>query len=130
MLVPWRPNFPTSISECHPQEVSLAGAVGHFFLPHTRLTNKAGNRRAFVQFEDVDLATAFIKEYFPIIVIKLRHATDDAPDGKLKANIHFARNRDDGEPRQVRAADWTCPQVCIPELGGLTKSANIFSATF
>ncbi|KHO00202.1 D111/G-patch [Metarhizium album ARSEF 1941] len=72
--------------------------------------HRSGNRRAFVQFEDVDQATAFVKEHFPKILIELQHSTDDAPDGKFEAYIHYARNRDDGETRQVRAADWACPQ--------------------
>ncbi|GAO15438.1 hypothetical protein UVI_02056800 [Ustilaginoidea virens] len=75
-----------------------------------KLVAADGNRRAFVQFDTVAQASAFVKEHFPKLLIELRHSTDDAPDGKLEAYIHYARNRDEGEARPPRAADWACPQ--------------------
>lgn len=80
----------------------------------------------------MDQATAFVEEHFPKILIELQHPTDDAPDGKFEAYVHYARNRDDGDTRQIRAADWICPQVrtlfantCVGKIG-----ADLFSVTF
>lgn len=70
---------------------------------------EAGKLRAFVQFEDVSQATAFVKEHFPKLHLELRHSTDNAPDGIFEAYVHFARSRDEGDPRRK---DWTCPLVC------------------
>lgn len=64
-----------------------------------------------MQFEAVGHATAFVKEHFPKLLIELQHSTDDVPDGKFEAFIHYARNRDEGDARSIRGADWTCPQV-------------------
>ncbi|KAG6165574.1 hypothetical protein E4U11_000294 [Claviceps purpurea] len=71
-----------------------------------RIPSSRGKLRAFVQFEDVSQATAFVKEHFPKLHLELRHSTDNAPDGIFEAYVHFARSRDEGDPRRK---DWTCP---------------------
>ncbi|KID73565.1 D111/G-patch, partial [Metarhizium brunneum ARSEF 3297] len=104
--------LPYSISSAEVRDSLLANSIAAEFPSiDVRLSSsRAGNRRAFVQFEDVDQATAFVEEHFPKIRIELQHPTDDAPDGKFEAYVHYARNRDDGDTRQIRAADWICPQ--------------------
>lgn len=69
-----------------------------------------GQRRAFIQFQDIDNAADFVREHFPSIAIKLQDPTDDAPDGKFYAYVHFARNRDEPEPRVPAAGEWSCPK--------------------
>ncbi|OAA47050.1 D111/G-patch [Metarhizium rileyi] len=103
--------LPYSVSSAELRDGLLANSIAAE-LPSidVRVSSSRGNRRAFVQFESVDQASAFVKEHFPKILIDLQHSTDDAPDGKFEAYIHYARSRDDSESRQVRAADWACPQ--------------------
>lgn len=70
-----------------------------------------GQRRAFIQFQDIDSAAEFVREHFPSITIKLQDPTDEAPDGMFHAYVHFARNRDEPEPRAPAAGgEWTCPK--------------------
>ena len=73
--------------------------------------NPVGHARAFVQFESLDTAAAFVKEHFPRVFVKLPQSTDDAPDGMFEAYLHYARNRDEVEPRGVPGPNWTCPHV-------------------
>lgn len=78
-----------------------------------------GHRRAFVQFQEVDHAVAFMKEHFPKLLVQLTHSTDDVPDGRFDAYIHYARSRESREEMDARALsgnDWTCPTVRIPVL--------------
>ncbi|KAL6853179.1 hypothetical protein J3F83DRAFT_756463 [Trichoderma novae-zelandiae] len=74
-----------------------------------RLTYAKGKRRAFIQFEDVDHATAFVNEHFPKVLFTLPHTTDEVPDGKCSAYIHFAHRRADGDTRA--GGQWVC-QPC------------------
>lgn len=80
---------------------------------------RKGKRRAFIQFEDVDHAAAFINENFPKVRITLPHTTDDAPDGKISAYIHFAHRRDDTEPRVSGGGQWVCQPVRLSVLHSL-----------
>ncbi|KAM0521704.1 hypothetical protein ACHAPE_002263 [Trichoderma viride] len=82
-----------------------------FPLVDVRITHAKGKRRAFIQFEDVDHAAAFINENFPKVRITLPQTTDDAPDGKISAYIHFAHRRDDTEARVSGGGQWVC-QPC------------------
>ncbi|KAG5981434.1 hypothetical protein E4U55_002938 [Claviceps digitariae] len=87
-----------------------------------RISSSRGKRRAFVQFDNVSQATAFIKEHFPKLHLELRNSTDDAPDGKFEAYVHFARSRgDEGDSRHPRAADWTCPQCDFSNFASRVK---------
>jgi RNA-binding protein 5/10 len=72
---------------------------------------RKGKRRAFIQFEDVDHAAAFVNENFPKVRITLPQTTDDVPDGKISAYIHFAHRRDDTEARVSGGGQWVCQPV-------------------
>lgn len=72
----------------------------------------AGNRRAFLQFEQTDHAIAFMKAHFPKVYVELEHPTDDAPEGHFAAYVHYARSREEGEIRSSNTnANWNCPTV-------------------
>ncbi|KAK2608423.1 hypothetical protein QQS21_002990 [Conoideocrella luteorostrata] len=125
--------LPHSITAVELREGLLTCSIAADFpTVDVRLASSRGNRRAFVQFEDVGHATTFVKEHFPKLHIELQHSTDDAPDGNFEAFVHFARNRDDGgDTRPPRAADWPCPQCdflnfssrAICKICGATQSA-------
>ncbi|OAA67618.1 D111/G-patch [Cordyceps fumosorosea ARSEF 2679] len=74
-----------------------------------RIPSSKGHRRAFIQFDHVDRAIDFVREHYPKILITLRHSTDEVPDGQFDAYLHYARSRDDAEPRAPNT-DWICPQ--------------------
>jgi RNA-binding protein 5/10 len=76
-----------------------------------RCTNGTGQRRAFVQFDHVDNAVAFVDEHFPKLLIHLRDPTDDAPNGKFEAYLHFARRREEWDSRGQGNENWTCASV-------------------
>ena len=48
-----------------------------------------GYCRAFVQFQNVQAAVAFVKAHFPSISMVLPVSTDEAPDGRVEVYIHF-----------------------------------------
>ncbi|KAK7393912.1 hypothetical protein QQX98_013304 [Neonectria punicea] len=76
-----------------------------------RITSSKGHCRAFVQFQEVDHAVAFMKEHYPKLYLELAHSTDDMPDGKYDAYIHYARSResrDDVDPGGAGGSNWTC----------------------
>jgi RNA-binding protein 5/10 len=55
----------------------------------------------------------FVKEHYPKLSFDLLHSTDEAPDGRVEAYLHYARNRDgreDGDSKPT-AANWTCASV-------------------
>lgn len=58
-------------------------------------------------------AAAFVKEHFPQLLLHLPHSTDEVPEGRFEAYIHYARSRDEGEQRGPIGANWTCPSVGI-----------------
>lgn len=80
------------------------------------LTLHKGKRRAFIQFEEVDHAAAFVNENFPKVLITLPHTTDEVPDGRISAYIHFAHRREDAETRASGAGggQWICQPVRFP----------------
>ncbi|KAK6447028.1 hypothetical protein FP744_10003278 [Trichoderma asperellum] len=92
-----------------------------FPLVDIRITHAKGKRRAFIQFEDVDHAAAFINENFPKVRITLPHTTDDAPDGKINAYIHFAHRRDDTEARVAGGGQWVCQPCGFSNYSSRTK---------
>ncbi|KAK7432811.1 hypothetical protein QQZ08_000674 [Neonectria magnoliae] len=76
-----------------------------------RITSSKGHCRAFVQFQEVDHAVVFMKEHYPKLYLELAHSTDNMPDGKYYAYIHYARSResrDDADPRVAGGGNWTC----------------------
>lgn len=90
------------------------GICWRYKLREMSYTNfRKGKRRAFIQFEDVDHAAAFVNENFPKVRITLPHTTDDAPDGKISIYIHFAHRRDDTEPRVSGGGQWICQPVRV-----------------
>ncbi|KEY65723.1 hypothetical protein S7711_05553 [Stachybotrys chartarum IBT 7711] len=76
-----------------------------------RIPSSRGNRRAFVQFDQVDDAITFMKEHFPTLLVRLEHSTDDVPDGTFATQVHYARSRDnDGNgSSQTNSGNWSCP---------------------
>lgn len=82
-----------------------------------RIASSRGQRRAFVQFGDLDSAAHFVDEHYPRLLLKLQTPTDEAPEGTFKAYLHYARSRDEHEPRpantnnNAHTNDWICPQV-------------------
>ncbi|PTB67907.1 hypothetical protein BBK36DRAFT_49751 [Trichoderma citrinoviride] len=84
-----------------------------------RLTYAKGKRRAFIQFEDVDHATAFVNEHFPKVLFTLPHTTDEVPDGKCSAYIHFAHRRADGDTRA--GGQWVCLPCGFENYSSRTK---------
>ncbi|KAG6000228.1 hypothetical protein E4U21_005690 [Claviceps maximensis] len=115
--------LPYTISTTELREGLLADSVAAEFPSiDVRISSSRGKRRAFVQFDQVSQATAFIKEHFPKLQLEVRNFTDDAPDGKFEAYVHFARNRgDDGDCRSIRAADWTCSQCDFSNFASRVK---------
>ncbi|OTA05472.1 hypothetical protein A9Z42_0061620 [Trichoderma parareesei] len=84
-----------------------------------RLAYAKGKRRAFIQFEDVDHATAFVDDHFPNVLITLPHATDEVPDGKCSAFIHFAHPKADGDTRA--GGQWVCQPCGFDNYSSRTK---------
>ncbi|PNY27203.1 Uncharacterized protein TCAP_02882 [Tolypocladium capitatum] len=79
----------------------------------TRANCAVGQCRAFVQFQQVDHASSFVKEHFPTLLMRLPNSTDDVPDGRIELHIHYARSQGDGDgqgPPTASAGDWNCPQ--------------------
>jgi RNA-binding protein 5/10 len=65
-----------------------------------------------VQFQEIDHAVTFMREHYPKLLVEMTHSTDDVPEGKFDAYIHYARSRDSRDATDVRGipgADWTCP---------------------
>ncbi|KAH7176653.1 hypothetical protein EDB81DRAFT_773232 [Dactylonectria macrodidyma] len=76
-----------------------------------RVTASKGHCRAFVQFQEVDHAVVFMREHYPKLYLELAHSTDDVPDGKFEAYIHYARSRESREevdPRVTGGSNWSC----------------------
>lgn len=94
------------------------------------LTRAKGKRRAFIQFEDVDHAAAFVNENFPKVRITLPHTTDDAPDGKISAYIHFAHRRDDTDARVSGGGQWFCHPVRLSLLHTLHALAGAITKMY
>ncbi|KAF4472775.1 RNA binding motif [Fusarium albosuccineum] len=78
-----------------------------------RVSASKGHRRAFVQFQEVDHAIAFMREHYPKLPVELTHSTDDVPEGRFDAYIHYARSRDTRDEPDARGGasgnNWICP---------------------
>ncbi|KPM37885.1 hypothetical protein AK830_g8674 [Neonectria ditissima] len=104
--------LPISLSSSELRESILNNSVAAE-LPSidVRVTSSKGHCRAFVQFQEVDHAVTFMKEHYPKLYLELAHSTDDMPDGKYDAYIHYARSResrDDVDPRGAGGSNWVC----------------------
>ncbi|KAH6887958.1 hypothetical protein B0T10DRAFT_442027 [Thelonectria olida] len=89
-----------------------------------RISASKGHRRAFVQFQEVGHAVAFMRDHYPKLVVELAHSTDDVPEGKFDAYIHYARSResrDDVDPRTPSSDNWVCPSCDFSNYGTRTK---------
>jgi hypothetical protein len=82
------------------------------FVAPNRVLTSTGQRRAFVQFEHLDNAVAFVDEHYPKLLLPLQDNADAGPDGKIEAYVHFARRREDWDSRPQAAGNWRCPSVC------------------
>ncbi|RFU75836.1 hypothetical protein TARUN_6408 [Trichoderma arundinaceum] len=92
----------------------------NFPLVDVRITYSKGKRRAFIQFEEIDDAAAFVNENFPKVLISLPHTTDEVPDGKISAYIHFAHRREDAESR-ASSSQWVCQPCGFNNYSSRTK---------
>ncbi|GKT99870.1 hypothetical protein FLAG1_01868 [Fusarium langsethiae] len=105
--------LPFSISSNELRDSILSNTVAAEFPSiDVRVSASKGNRRAFVQFQEVDHAVTFMREHYPKLLVEMAHSTDDVPEGKFDAYIHYARSRDSRDTADVRGipgADWTCP---------------------
>ncbi|CEI60764.1 unnamed protein product [Fusarium venenatum] len=105
--------LPFSISSNELRDSILSNTVAAEFPSiDVRVSASKGNRRAFVQFQEVNHAVTFMREHYPKLLIEMTHSTDDVPEGKFDAYIHYARSRDSRDATDVRCipgADWTCP---------------------
>ena len=57
-----------------------------------------------------------MREHYPKLLVELSHPTDDVPEGKFDAYIHYARSRDTRDESDVRGApgdNWICPTVGV-----------------
>lgn len=69
-----------------------------------------------MQFQEVDHAVTFMREHYPKLLVEMTHSTDDVPEGRFDAYIHYARSRDSRDATEVRGisgGDWTCPTVSV-----------------
>jgi hypothetical protein len=76
-----------------------------------KLLTPLGQRRAFVQFENIDNAVTFVTEHYPKLLITLQDPTDATPDGQFEAYLHYARRREEWDSRPQTGGNWTCPSV-------------------
>ncbi|KAL7910117.1 hypothetical protein GGI35DRAFT_447895 [Trichoderma velutinum] len=93
----------------------------NYSLVDVRITYSKGKRRAFIQFEEVDHAAAFVNENFPKVLITLPHTTDEVPDGRINAYIHFAHRREDAETRASGGGQWICQPCGFNNYSSRTK---------
>ncbi|KAF5670624.1 RNA binding motif-containing protein [Fusarium heterosporum] len=105
--------LPFSISSNELRDSILSNPVAAEFPSiEVRISASKGNRRAFVQFQEVDHAVAFMREHYPKLLVEMAHSTDDVPEGKFDAYIHYARSRDARDETDVRGlpgSSWMCP---------------------
>ncbi|KAF4345983.1 RNA binding motif [Fusarium beomiforme] len=105
--------LPFSISSNELRDSILSNSVATEFPSiDVRVSASKGNRRAFVQFQEVDHAVAFMREHYPKLLVEMTHSTDDVPEGKFDAYIHYARSRDareEADARGVLGSNWICP---------------------
>ncbi|KAF4124482.1 ZnF RBZ, partial [Geosmithia morbida] len=115
--------LPFSVSSSELQESLLRDSMAADLPPFdVRISSSKGSRRAFVQFDSVDSSVSFIREHFPEIQLELAHPTDDVPDGRFQAYIHYARNREDGSDARVQpGSNWTCHSCDFSNYPSRTK---------
>ncbi|CAG7560793.1 unnamed protein product [Fusarium equiseti] len=117
--------LPFSISSNELRDSILSNPVAADFPSiDVRISASKGNRRAFVQFQEVDHAVAFMREHYPKLLVEMAHSTDDVPEGRFDAYIHYARSRDSRDATDVRGipgSDWTCPTCDFSNYSTRTK---------
>ncbi|QGI65826.1 hypothetical protein CEK26_009776 [Fusarium fujikuroi] len=117
--------LPFSISSNELRDSILSNSVASEFPSiDVRVSASKGNRRAFVQFQEVDHAVAFMREHYPKLLVEMTHSTDDIPEGRFDAYIHYARNRDardEADARGVPGGDWICPTCDFSNFSTRTK---------
>ncbi|TQN73314.1 putative RNA-binding protein [Colletotrichum shisoi] len=89
----------------------LRAGLSNYPAVDIRLPSGRGQRRAFVQFDNVDDAVEFVKENYPKLTLDFAGLVDGDADGMTSIYIHYARSRDDAE-RDNRAGlspNWNCP---------------------
>ncbi|KAF9765915.1 hypothetical protein IL306_001717 [Fusarium sp. DS 682] len=105
--------LPFSISSNELRDSILSNSVAAEFPSiDVRVSASKGNRRAFVQFQEVDHAVTFMREHYPKLLVEMTHSTDDVPEGKFDVYIHYARSRDareEADARGVLGSNWICP---------------------
>ncbi|KAL7800007.1 hypothetical protein V8C37DRAFT_363733 [Trichoderma ceciliae] len=114
--------LPVRVDSLELRESIIRNCISDDFpLVDVRITYSKGKRRAFIQFEEVDHAAAFVNENFPKVIITLPHTTDEVPDGKINAYIHFAHRREDAETRASGGGQWICQPCGFNNYSSRTK---------
>ncbi|KAM6523733.1 hypothetical protein FSOLCH5_004346 [Fusarium solani] len=117
--------LPFSISSNELRESILSNSIAAEFPSiDVRVSASKGHRRAFVQFQEVDHAVTFMREHYPKLIVELSHPTDDVPEGKFDAYIHYARSRDTRDESDVRGGpgdNWICPTCDFSNYSTRTK---------
>ncbi|KAM0439704.1 hypothetical protein ACHAPT_000798 [Fusarium lateritium] len=117
--------LPFSISSNELRESILSNSIAAEFPSiDVRVSASKGHRRAFVQFQEVDHAVAFMREHYPKLVVELSHPTDDVPEGRFDAYIHYARSRDTRDESDARGSpgdNWICPTCDFSNYATRTK---------
>ncbi|KAF4962203.1 hypothetical protein FSARC_9718 [Fusarium sarcochroum] len=117
--------LPFSISSNELRDSILSNSVAAEFPSiDVRISASKGNRRAFVQFQEVDHAVAFMREHYPKLLVEMMHSTDDVPEGSFDAYIHYARSRDARDETDVRGvpgSNWICPSCDFSNYSTRTK---------
>ncbi|KAM5381950.1 hypothetical protein ACJZ2D_002738 [Fusarium nematophilum] len=105
--------LPFSLSSTELRDSLLTNSIAAEFPSiDVRLSSSKGNFRAFVQFPGVDYAVAFMREHYPKLLVELTNSTDDVPEGRFDAYIHYARSRDARDEPDTRGgpgSNWLCP---------------------
>ncbi|KAK0387904.1 hypothetical protein NLU13_4149 [Sarocladium strictum] len=101
--------LPHSISASELRESLLHRSIAMEF-PNidVRVQSSRGQRRAFVQFEHIDNAVAFVDEHYPKLLVSIQD-TDAAPDGNFEAYLHYARRREEWDSKPQTSGNWNCP---------------------
>ncbi|KAF5022274.1 hypothetical protein F66182_5677 [Fusarium sp. NRRL 66182] len=117
--------LPFSISSNQLRDDILSNSVAAEFPSiDVRVSASNGNRRAFVQFQEVDHAVAFMRENYPKFLLEMSHSTDDFPEGRFEVYIHYARvrdARDETDTRGVPGSNWICPSCDFSNYSTRTK---------
>ncbi|GJC97474.1 G-patch domain-containing protein [Colletotrichum higginsianum] len=104
----------------------LRAGLSNYPAVDIRLPSGRGQRRAFVQFDNVDDAVEFVKENYPKLTLDFAGLVDGDADGMTSIYIHYARSRDDAE-RDNRAGlspNWNCPMCDFSNYATRSRCKN------